>query len=380
MNILPYTEEHHRFRKKARTFIEKEIIPNVNQWEADRLVPKSAWQKMGREGFLCTSIPEKYGGHGYDLLYAVIIAEELARSNHYGLYAVLHSDVAAPYIYTFGSEYLRNKYLPGCCSGDIITAIAMTEPNAGSDLAAMKTTAVEDGDEIVLNGSKIFISNGINCGVAVVAAKNFSDKNPYESISLYVVESDLPGFIRGKKLEKMGFHSQDTIELFFSDCRIPKSNLLGQKGKGFLMLMEKLQLERLICSVQTIAAAEFSMEQILKHRKTVSSSDKPVPNTQVSQFAMVEMATEIKLGRTMLETLIVDHMDGKNVLKETSMAKYWNSELARRVAERCIDLYGMHGALESCPVVRTYRDTRILSIAGGTTEIMKSIIAKQMGI
>ena len=380
MNIIPYTDKHHKFREKTRAFVEKEIIPNVDQWEKDKIVPKSAWQKMGQEGLLCTTIPKKYGGPGYDLLYAVIVAEELALSNHYGLHAVLHSDVAAPYIYSYGSEYLRNKYLPGCCSGDIVSAIAMTEPNAGSDLASIETMAVDDGDEIVLNGSKIFISNGINCGVAVVAAKNPSDKSPYESTSLYVVESDLPGFIRGKKLEKMGFNSQDTVELFFSNCRIPKTNMLGQKGMGFKMLMEKLQFERLLCSVQTVATAEFSLAQLLKHQKTTSVSGQPIQRTQSSQFALVEMATEIKLGKTMLETLIVDHMAGKNILKETSMAKYWNSELARRVAEGCIELHGMQGALESFPVVRAYRDVRILSIAGGTTEIMKGIIAKEMGI
>ena len=255
MEIINYTEEHHQFRKRLQAFLEKEVTPFAEQWEQDRIVPRSIWSKMGQAGFLCTDVPPQYGGLGGDFLYSVIVAEELSKTPQSGLAATLHSDIVVPYIGKFGSEELKQKYLPGCVSGEIVTALAMTEPDAGSDLAGMKTAAVEEGDQVVIDGSKTFISNGILADLIVVAARDPAIDDPYQALSLYVVESDTPGFSRGRHLEKMGMWSQDTAELFFTKCRIPIQNRLGEKGVGFLQLMEKLQPERLVCAVGAIAGA-----------------------------------------------------------------------------------------------------------------------------
>ena len=380
MEILPYTEKHKKFRQRVRSFMEKEVIPFTDQWETDRIMPRSAWKRMGEEGFLCTTISPEYGGPGADFLHAVIFAEEIARTNQTGQGPPTHSDIVVPYIDSFASEELKRKYLPGCVSGDIITAIAMTEPDTGSDLSGITTTAVEFGDEVIINGAKIFITNGINCDLVVLAAKNPSIENPYEAMSLYLVEAGAPGFKKGRKLDKMGMHSQDTAELFFSDCRIPKKNRLGQKGKGFFMLMQELQQERLMLTIYSITAAEYVLEQTIDYYKTNSGSDKQIPESQALQFALVEMATEVRIGRTFLDKLIADHIDRKDVIIETSMAKYWITEMARRIADRGLDIYGNFAAVETCPIVRYWRDVRAMSIVGGTNEIMRNIIAKYMKV
>ncbi|RLC32515.1 MAG: acyl-CoA dehydrogenase, partial [Deltaproteobacteria bacterium] len=324
MDILRYTQEHLEFKNRLRAFCEKEIIPFVDQWEKDHIVPKSAWKRMGEEGFLCTSLAKEYGGHGKDFLYSVIVAEELARTNHTGLAAPLHSDIVVPYIESYGSEEIKKKYLPGCASGDIITAVAMTEPGAGSDLASMTTTAVEKGEHVVINGAKTFITNGINCDLVVVAAKDPDVDNPHQAISLYLVEDGTPGFQKGRKLEKMGFHSQDTAELFFNDCTIPKTNRLGEKNAGFIMLMEKLQQERLVCAVMAQFAVELIVEVVTRYcMNTKDSMGKPYSKYQAINFELVEMAAKAKIGRTFMEKLVADHMEGKNVVMETCMAKYW---------------------------------------------------------
>jgi len=380
MEILNYTEQHRQFRQRVRTFMEKEVIPNVETWEKDGIVPKSVWKKMGAEGFLCTDIPPEYGGMGGDFLFSVIVLEELMQTNHAGLMAQLHSDVVVPYILTYGSEKIKKKYLPGCVSGDIITAVAMTEPDAGSDLANTSTTAVEDGDMVVINGSKTFISNGINCDLVIVTAKDPSVENPHHALSLYIVEDQTPGFKKGRKLEKLGLHSQDTAELFFSNCKIPQSNLLAEKGMGFLMLMAKLQQERLICSIGAVAGAEYLLKNTIQHCQATTEAGKPLSKYQSVRFKLVEMSTEVKLGRTFLDKLIADHMEGKDIIIETSMAKYWTTEMAQRIADQSLDLYGKFGCMASCPVARSWRDARVMPIFAGTNEIMKSIAAKFMGL
>ncbi len=234
MGILKYSEEHDAFRQRVRSFLAKEVVVHGEQWEKDRIVPKSAWKKLGEEGFLCTAVSKKYGGHGKDFLYSVIVAEEMVKTGQSGLVSGLHSDIIVPYIESFGSEELKEKYLPGCVSGDIITAVAMTEPGAGSDLASMGTTAVEDGDEMVINGSKIFISNGVNCDIVILAAKDPSVNNKHEAVSLYIVENGTKGFTRGRKLEKMGMHSQDTSELFLRIAGFPKVTSWEKKDTVFL--------------------------------------------------------------------------------------------------------------------------------------------------
>ena len=380
MEIIQYTDEHIAFREKLRAFCEKEITPFVDQWEADHIVPKDIWWKTGRAGFLCPEVAPAYGGRGGNFLYALIVAEELSRTWHTGLLAALHSDVVVPYISAFGSDEMKQKYLPGCVSGDIITAIAMTEPDAGSDLASLGTTAVEEGDEVELNGSKTFISNGINCDLVIVAARDPEAEDAYQALSLYVVEDGTPGFTRGKHLDKMGWWSQDTAELFFSRCRIPVENRIGDKGTGFLILMQKLQQERLATAVGAVVAAERMLEWITDYCKETQVGGRPISKSQAVQFTLVEMATEVKIGRTFLDKLVADHVDGQEIIVETSMAKYWTTEMARRIADRSLDLLGNYGILEESPLVRGFRDIRVMSIFAGTNEIMKGIAAKFMGL
>jgi acyl-CoA dehydrogenase len=379
MEILQYTNDHNQFRERLRTFLAQEVSPYADQWEKEKIVPKSVWQKMGQAGFLCTDIPPEYGGIGGDFLYSLIVAEEMTKTCQTGLATPLHSDIVVPYINSFGSQELKKKYLPGCVSGNIITAVAMTEPGAGSDLAGMNTTAVEEDKEVVIDGSKTFISNGLNADLVVVAARDPAVENPYEALSLYVVESGTPGFTRGRHLEKMGMWSQDTAELFFSKCRIPKENRIGDKGMGFLMLMDKLQQERLVCAIMGVTGAERILEWITDYCKQTSISGKPLSKSQAVQFALVEMATEVKLGRTFVDKLITDHMEKKNIIVETSMAKYWTTEMLNRVANRSLDLCGDFAISEKCPIVRAWRDAKIMTIFAGTNEIMKNIAAKFMG-
>ncbi len=380
MEIIQYNEEHRIFREAVRRFFEKEVIPYVEEWEEAGIVPKSVWRKMGEQGFLCMQVPEEYGGLGADFLYSVILSEELVKTNHTGLAAPLHSDVVVPYITSFASEELKRRYLPKCVSGEMITAIAMTEPNAGSDLAAIRTTAVEDGDQVVINGQKTFISNGINCDLLVLAAKDPGVQNPYEAIDLYLVEAGTPGFEKGKRIPKVGWRSQDTAELFFEDCRIPKGNRLGQKGGGFMMMMEKLQQERLMCAIAAVASAEHMLDMTIGYCKERTAFGRPISKFQNTQFKLVEMATEVKLGRTFLDKLIIDHIEGKNIVVEVSMAKYWTTEMAMGVADCCVQLHGGYGYCEEYPIARAWRDTRVLSIFAGTNEIMKTIAAKFMGL
>jgi alkylation response protein AidB-like acyl-CoA dehydrogenase len=380
MEILQYTDDHHRFRERLQGFLAAEVTPFADQWEAERIVPKSVWQKMGQQGFLCMDVAPEYGGMGGDFLYSYIVAQELTQTWFTGLTASLHSDIVVPYINSFGSEELKQKYLPGCVTGDIVTAVAMTEPDAGSDLAGMKTEAVEEGDEVVIDGSKTFISNGIISDIVVVAARDPQVENPYEAISLYVVESETPGYTRGRHLEKMGMHSQDTAELFFTQCRLPRENRLGDKGSGFLMLMQKLQQERLVCAMGATAATERVVNWITDYCKQTSVAGRPISKSQTVQFALVEMATDAKLARAFVDKLVADHVEKMEIIVETSMAKYWTTEMLNRTLNRAVELCGDFGTTEACPIVRSWRDARIMTIFAGTNEVMKGIAAKFMGL
>ena len=380
MEILQYTDEHRMFRDALRRYLAKEVVPHIEEWEEGGIVPREAWRKMGEQGFLAMSVPEEYGGLGADFLYSVIVTEEMTRTNSSGLAAPLHSDIIVPYIVAFASEEQKHKYLPGCISGDIITAIAMTEPNAGSDLAGMKTTAVEQGDEIVINGQKTFISNGINCDLLVIAARDPGAENPHAAVDLFLVEAGTPGFEKGKQIKKVGWHSQDTAELYFTDCRIPKANRLGDKGTGFLKLMMKLQQERLVCAIGAVAAAEYMIEITIQYCKERTAFGRPLSKFQNTQFEIVEMSTEARLGRTFVDKLIADHMEGKNIVVDVSMAKYWTTDMASRVADRCMQLFGGYGYCEEYPIARAWRDIRVTRIFAGTNEIMKTIAARFMGL
>ncbi len=376
MEIVPYQEEHRIFRASFRRFLEKEIVPHVDQWEEDGIVPRWAWKKLGDNGFLCTSVSPEYGGQGADFLYSAILIEEMAKANFYGLSARLHGDVVVPYIVQLASEEQKKKYLPGCISGDLLTAIAMSEPQTGSDLAGIQTTAVEDGDFFILNGQKTFISNGINCDLVIVAAKDPREANPHAAVDLFLAEAETPGFVKGKRLNKIGWRSQDTAELFFADCRIPKKNRLGKKGTGFKNLMTNLQQERLICTIGAQTAAEFMLEETIRYCKSRQLFGKPLTGFQNTQFVLAEMAAEVRIGRTFVDKMIVEHWQKNTVVIDVSMAKFWITEMAWRVADRCLQLFGGYGYCEEYPIARAWRDIRITRILAGTNEIMKVIIAK----
>ena len=380
MKILNYTEKHDAYREALRCFLQAEVVPEIEACETSHITPRSMWRAMGKNGFLCPTAPKKYGGQGLDFLYSVIVWEELSKINFTGLAAPLHSDIVVPYILSFGTERQKQTYIPGCVSGEIITAVAMTEPDAGSDVAAMGTTATDQGDEIIINGSKTFISNGANCDLVVLAARNPDVDERHKAISLYLVEAETPGFTKGLPFEKMGWASQDTAELFFSDCRIPAENRLGEAGGGFVMLMQKLQQERLVCAVSALANSETILAETLDRCKSVSHNGKPLSKSQSNQFALVEMATELQILRSFTDATVYDHMAGEQIIKETSMAKYWNTEMSKRIASRCLDILGSDAATEASPLVRQFRDARVTSIFAGTNEIMKSIIGKTMGL
>jgi len=378
MNQLPYTDAHHSFRRRLRDFFEAEVVPHVEQWETQHLIPRDVWRKMGREGFLCTAIPKAYGGLGGDFLYSVIVNEELVRTNQAGLMAQLHSDIVVPYILSFGTEAQKMRYLPGCVNGDIVTAVAMTEPDAGSDLAGMCSTAVEEDGQVVLNGAKTFISNGTHCDLVVLAAKDPETTNPHKAVSLFLVEDGTPGFKKGNRIEKLGMRSQDTAELFFTNCRIPQENRLGPKGAGFVQLMQKLQQERLVVAIWSMAIAEQMLQWTRDFCRNTPCGLTPLASSQAVQFALVEMETELRIGKAFLNDLIMAHSQSQQVTMETSMAKYWITEKANQIANRCLEVVGDVAARETCPIVRMWRDVRIHTIFAGTNEIMKSIIAKAL--
>jgi acyl-CoA dehydrogenase len=381
MDRTIFSEEHLLFRKSFRQFLDKEVAPHYPRWREEGIVDRAAWEKAGAAGFLCPWMEERYGGQGGDFLHSVIILEEMARSYDPGFAIALHSDVIVPYIHQFGDEAQKQRWLPGCAAGKLITAIAMTEPGTGSDLANVQTTAKRDGDHYVLDGSKTFISNGQLCDLVVVVAKTENAPgDPHRSISLFVVEAGTPGFVKGKKLEKMGLAAQDTSELFFEGCRIPAANRLGEEGAGFFMLMQKLQQERLVIALGCQAAAEQVLADTIAYTQERKAFGKPISKFQNTQFELAKCATEVEVGRVFVDRLVTEHMAGKFLVKECSMAKLWVPEMSQRVIDACLQLFGGYGYMLEYPVTRAYMDARVQRIYGGTSEIMKIIIAKQMGL
>ncbi|MEW6110873.1 MAG: acyl-CoA dehydrogenase family protein [Thermodesulfobacteriota bacterium] len=374
-----FSEEHTIFRRQFQKFLDAEVAPYYDQWEQEGIVPKSAWLKMGANGFLCSWVDEKYGGSGAGLEYSVIMAEEMNRRDFIGLMASLHSNIIVPYIDSFGSEEQKQKWLPGCVTGEIITAIAMTEPNAGSDLAAIRTNARKDGNDYVINGQKTFISNGLNSNLVIVAVKTDPSAG-YKGISLICVEEGTPGFSKGRRLNKMGMHSNDTAELFFDDCRVPVSYLLGEEGKGFHYMMQKLQRERLFSVIHSQAMAEAMLELTIKYCKERMIFGKPVSSFQYNTFKIAEMATEIEIGRTFVDSLIREHIAGIDITKKVCMAKAWIPEMANRVAYQCLQLHGGYGYMEEYPICRFARDVRVHTIYAGSTEVMKTVVGKMLGL
>ena len=377
---IQFTQEHALFRQTVRKFFEQQVMPFYDMWEHEGIVPREMWNRCGQLGLLLPWLEEQYGGPGGDFLYSVILNEELAYSGANSFMIPLHNDIVAPYIYSFGTEEQKMKYLPKCASGEIVLAIAMTEPEAGSDLAGMKATAVFDGDSWVLNGQKTFISNGILADLVIVAALSSKELPPHQSVSLFLVEDGTEGFTKGKPIKKIGLKAQDTAELFFDNCRIPNNNLLGQEGKGFIYLMQKLQQERLVCALTSQAAMEKCLAITIDYVKERKLFGKPLSKFQNTQFTIAEMASEIAVGRSFIDDLIHHHIQGDDVVKETCMAKYWICETAKRIADRCLQLFGGYGYCLEYPVSRFYVDARIQTIYAGTSEVMKMIVSRMMGL
>lgn len=375
------TDDHVLFRESLRKFLEKEAVPNYETWEAERLVPIAFWKRLGEMGYLCPQVDEQYGGLGLDFSFGVIIGEEMERVGA-GLTGVgLHNDIVVPYIESYGTEEQKARWLPGCVTANYITAVAMTEPGTGSDLANIKTTAVKDGDHYIVNGQKTFITNGINGNLVLVVVKTDPQAEPkHRGISLLMIEEGTPGFTKGRKLDKVGLHSQDTAELFFEDCRVPAANLIGEEGQGFRYLMEKLQQERLVVAMAAQTASEDMLEMTLDYVKSREAFGKPVSSFQNTQFKLAEIATKVEIGKAFLESLIEDHLAGKDIVTKVSMGKYWLTETAREISVECMQLHGGYGYMEEYKIARRYRDIPVASIYAGTNEIMKVIIAKNMGL
>lgn len=379
MERLYLTEEHEIFRQALRKFLEIEAVPNYEQWEKNKEVPRSFWKKLGEQGYLCPQVEEKYGGLGTDFGYAVVMNEEMERVGTGMVGISLHNDIVIPYIESYGTEEQKQRWLPGALTGDIITAIGMTEPGAGSDLANIQTTAIRDGDDYIINGEKTFITNGYTADLVVLVCKTDPKANPpHRGISLFVVEAGTPGFKKGKKLRKIGQHANDTSELIFEDVRVPRTNLLGEEGKGFYYLMEKLQQERLLVAIQCMASAEKMLELTIDYVKQRQAFGTTISNFQNTQFKIAEMATELQIGRAFVDRLILEHMKGKSIVTEVSMAKWWVSDLAKKIAGECMQFHGGYGYMEEYEIARRYRDIAVTSIYAGSNEIMKQIIAKNL--
>ena len=376
-----FTEEHEQFRDQFRRFAQKELEPKVPEWNARGMSDRESWRKAGAAGFLGACAPVEYGGAGGDFLYDAIIMEELAWIRAHGMMISLHSDICLPYIETFGNAEQKQKYLPGTISGDIILGIAMTEPGTGSDLANVQTRAVRKGDHYVLNGSKIFISNGQIGDLFIVVAKTDPDaKPPHKGISLLLVEANSPGFVRGRKLDKLGLRGQDTSELAFEDCLAPVSNLLGQEGQGFKMLMEKLQQERLCIAVASMFSCRRALEDTVTYVKQRHAFGQAIAGFQNTQFKLAELATEVEIGQAFVDKLLAAHVRGDAIVSEVSMAKWWTTDLQKRLTGECLQLHGGYGFMAEYPISADYADAAVQSIYAGTNEIMKVIIARRMGL
>ena len=372
-----YDSDHEMFRDSLRKFLEVEAMPHHEQWEKDGMVSDEIWLKAGEQGFLCPMIPEEYGGLATDFRYNCIVNEEIGRSGCTGLGWTLHNDITVPYIVRYGSEEQKKKYLPRFITGELITAIAMTEPGAGSDLRGTKTTAVLDGDHYILNGSKTFITNGQKAGLVIVVAKTDSSAGS-KGISLFLVEADLPGFSKGKNLNKLGLKAQDTSELFFQDVRVPKENLLGEEGRGFIYLMQDLPQERLSIAVGAVANAKAILEATIDYTKERKAFGTTVASFQNTQFKLAELSAEIDCAEVYTDRCTELLLDDKLDTVTASKAKLLTTVLQCKVADECLQLFGGWGYMWEYPVCRAFADSRIQRIYGGTNEIMKLIISREL--
>ena len=375
-----FETEHEDFRRSVRTFMEKEVAPNNEKWDAEGIVPRELWLKAGEAGLLCFDVPEEYGGPGVDdFRYNVIVSEEQSRVGANGPGFSVHTDIIVPYLTKLGTDEQKQRWLPGCVTGETITAIAMTEPGAGSDLQGVRTSAVDKGDHFLLNGSKTFISNGILADLVIVVARTDPDAGAH-GYSLLVVERGMEGFERGRNLEKIGLHAQDTAELSFTDVVVPKENLLGELGQGFIYLMMNLPQERLIIAAQAAAACQYIYELCLDYAKTREAFGKPIGKFQHNRFLVAEMATEARVVQTFVDDCVKKHLTGDLDSVGASMAKWWATELQNSIVNRGVQLHGGYGFMLEYPIARAYQDSRISTIYGGTTEIQKEIIGRSLGL
>lgn len=375
-----YEQEHEDFRQMVRTFMEKEVAPYHDQWEKDGHVDREVWRKAGATGLLAFDVEEQYGGMGLkDFRYNAVVTEEISKIGASGLGFPLHTDIIVPYISELGTEEQKQRWLPGLVSGDIISAIAMTEPGAGSDLQGIRTNAVDKGDHYVLNGSKTFISNGILSDLVVVVARTDADAG-HMGFSLLVVERGMEGFERGRNLEKVGMKAQDTGELFFDNVMVPKENLLGEEGHGFIYLMQNLPQERISIGVIAVAACEHVLNLCLDYAKQREAFGKPIGKFQNTRFMLAEMATEVYIARTFINECILKLNAGEADTSLASMAKWWTTELQTKLVDRGVQLHGGYGYMLEYPIAKAFVDSRIQTIYGGTTEIQKEIIGRSLGI
>jgi alkylation response protein AidB-like acyl-CoA dehydrogenase len=373
-----FTHEHEEYRRQVRRFFEEEIAPQHARWEEQNHVDRSIWNRAGELGHLCMSMPTEYGGSGVDRLFSVIQMEEQCRVGASGIGFSLHNDIVANYVNNFGTEEQKKRYLPKMASGEMVGAIAMTEPGTGSDLQAIKTTAISRGDHYVLNGSKIFITNGYLSDLVVVVAKTGPASGGAQAISLLLVEADSVGFTKGKPLKKVGMKAQDTCELFFNNVVVPKENLLGPEGGGFFMLMKELPWERLIIAITSVAGAEAAFEETLKYTRDRTAFGKAIASYQANRFTLAELKTKIQIGRTFIDRCLELVLEEKLDVDTAAMAKWWATDMADEVIDACVQLHGGYGYMLEYPIARMYVDARASRIYGGTNEIMKELIARQL--
>jgi alkylation response protein AidB-like acyl-CoA dehydrogenase len=377
-----FEDEHDQFRASVRGFLEKEAVPHFLDWEREGLVDRELFRKAGELGFLGMAVPEEYGGGGVDdFRYNLVLIEEIQRLGlgGAGLGLTLHNDICLPYFLSLCTEEQKQRWLPGICSGELVTAIAMTEPGIGSDLASMSTSALLDGDVYVLNGSKTFITNGINSDLVIVAAKT-DPSQKHRGMSLLVVERGMPGFERGRNLEKIGLHSQDTAELFFSDVRVPVANRLGDEGTGFFGLVNNLPQERLSIAAAGVAAARAALDWTIDYCRERKAFGQSIGSFQNSKFVLAECETEVRIGQEFVDRCVLALNDGELTAEEAAMAKWWCTELQKRVVDRGVQLHGGYGYMLEYPIARAYADARVTTIYGGTTEIMKEIVGRSLGL
>jgi alkylation response protein AidB-like acyl-CoA dehydrogenase len=372
-----FREEHHIFRESVRRFVEREIVPFHGQWEKDGIVPRELWLKAGAEGLLCCTVPEEYGGMGLDYLFDVVVFEELWRSGASGPGFLIHTDLVATYLLSFGTEEQKRQWLPKMVSGEAIGSLGMTEPHAGSDLKAIRTRATRDGNDFLINGQKVFISNGQLCDFVVLATKTDGNAGA-KGVTLFIVESNRPGFQRGRNLDKIGMKAQDTSELFFENIRIPATSMLGPEGKGFTLMMTKLSQERLAQAIRSATVIETVLDWTVEYTSDRSVFGQKLANFQNTQFKLADLKTKATVARVFTDRCISLFMEGKLDPVDAAMAKMFTSELHCEAVDECLQLFGGWGYMTEFPIARAYVDARIVKIAGGSIEIMKTIIARQM--